>query len=339
MRSSSPELTKSHLETLEREQFEEQHGVSFDSSASATSTNQSFHGKASGLGAGVGLGIDIHDKPLPGIPQSPLLNMEAKISSRSVSESNEEYQTQLEEELRPGDLMGFSFNPGDDTSILAQEAKYEVKKKKKKAAGNYTRPDRSPIASRISEQPSESSSTADTSLRRRSETPVQKQLRKSIAVANPAIARETQESDSLRRDDSISSVVTAVRDNSGRSSAAGSIQNSQNSRQRLNRSISSSSEAVTAAVRALAAVNVKGKMTGSGSYGEGSGGSSRGSGEKRSGSASYEEQRGDSSRGIGEAVRDARQNGKTSSGPSSIVDTSITHSEIPPKKQEKRNGE
>jgi hypothetical protein len=319
------------------EQFEEQCGVFSDSSASATSTNQSFHGTASGLGAGVGLGIDIHDKPLPGIPQSPLLNMEAKTSSRSVSESNEGYQTELEEEPRPGDLMCFSFNPGDDTSILAQEAKYEVKKKKK-AARNYTRPDRSPIASRNPEQRSESS-TADTSPRRRSETPVQKQLRKSIAIANPAIARDTQESDSLRRDDSISSVVTAVRDNSGRSSAAGSIQNSQNSRQSLNRSAGSSSEAVTAAVRALAAVNVKGKMTGSGSYGEGSGGSSKGSGERRSGSASYEEQRGESSKVIGEAARDARQNGKTSSGASSTVGASIGRSETPPKKQEKRNGE
>jgi hypothetical protein len=317
------------------EQFEEQYGASSDSSTSATSTNQSFHGTASGLRAGVGLGIDIHDKPLPGIPQSPLLNMEAKTSSRSVSESNEGYQTELEEEPRPGDLMCFSFNPGDDTSILAQEAKYEVKKK---AARNYTRPDRSPIASRNPEQPSESS-TADTSPRRRSETPVQKQLRKSIATANPAIARETQESDSLRRDDSISSVVTAVRDNSGRSSAAGSIQNSQNSRQRLNRSAGSSSEAVTAAVRALAAANVKGKMMGSGSYGEGSGGSSKGSGERRSGSASYEEQRGESSKVIGEAVRDARQNGKTSSGASSTVGASIGRSETPPKKQEKRNGE
>jgi hypothetical protein len=320
------------------EQFEEQHGVSFDPSTSATSTNQSFHGTASGLGAGVGLGIDIHDKPLSGIPQSPLLNMEAKTSSRSVSESSEGYQTKLEEEPRPGDLMGFSFNPGDDTSILAQEAKYEVKKKKKKAARNYTRPDRSPIASRNPEEPSESP-TADTSPRRRSETPVQKQHRESIAIANPAIARETQESDSLRRDDSISSVVTAVRNNSGRSSVAGSIQNSQNSRQKLNRSAGSSSEAVTAAVRALAAVNVKGKMTGSGPYGEGSGGSSKGGGERRSGSASYEEQRGESSEVIGEAVRDARQNGKTSSGPSSTVGASIERSETPPKKQEKRNGE
>jgi hypothetical protein len=337
MRNSIPELTKSHLEALERQQFEEQHGVSFDSSTSGTSPNQSFQGKATGLGAGVELGIDIHDKLVPRIPQSPLLNMEAKTSSRSVSESNEGYQTELEEEPRPGDLMGFSFNPGDDTSILAQEAKYEVKKKKK-AARNYTRPDRSPIASRNPEQRSESS-TADTSPRRRSETPVQKQLRKSIAIANPAIARDTQESDSLRRDDSISSVVTAVRDNSGRSSAAGSIQNSQNSRQSLNRSAGSSSEAVTAAVRALAAVNVKGKMTGSGSYGEGSGGSSKGSGERRSGSASYEEQRGESSKVIGEAARDARQNGKTSSGASSTVGASIGRSETPPKKREKRNGE
>ena len=339
MRNSIPELTKSHLEALERQQFEEQHGVSFDSSTSGTSPNQSFQGKATGLGAGVELGIDIHDKLVPRIPQSPLLNMEAKTSSRSVSESNEGYQTELEEEPRPGDLMGFSFNPGDDTSILAHEAKYEVKKKKKKVAGNYTRPERSPIASRIPEQPSESSSTTDTPPRRRSETPVQKQLRKSIAIANPAMARETQESDSLRRDDSISSVVTAVRDNSGRSSAAGWIQDSQNSRQSLNRSAGSSSEAVTAAVRALAAVNVKGKMTGSGSYGEGSGGSSKGSSERRSGSASYEEQRGESSKVIGEAVRDARQNGKTSSGASSTVGASIGRSETPPKKQEKRNGE
>jgi hypothetical protein len=337
MRNSIPELTKSHLEALEREQFEEQHGVSFDSSASATSMNQSFHRKASGLGAEKGLGIDIHEKPLPGIPQSPLLNMEAKIGSRSASESNEVYQTELEEEPRPGDLMSFSFNPGDDISILAQEAKYEVKKKKKKAAGNHTRPDRSPIASKIPEKPSESSSAADTSPRRRPETPAQKLLRKSTAIAKPAISRDTQESESLKRDDSISSVVTAVRDNSGQSSAAGSIQSSQNSRQRLNRSIGSS-EAVTAAVRALAVVNVKGKMTSSGTYGEGSGGSSKGSGERRSGSASYEEPR-ESSKVTDEPVRNARQNGKTSSGASSTVGASIGRSETPPKKQEKRNGE
>jgi hypothetical protein len=339
MRNSLAALTQSHLEALEQQQFEEQHGASFGSSTSCTGTNPSSQGKGSGLGVGFGLGIDIHDKPLPGVPQSHFLNMEAKSSSRLVPDISERFRTGPEEEPPIVDLVGFSFNPGDDTSILAQEAKHEVKRKKRKEAGVYARPNRSPIASIVSQQHSESSPTADTPPRPMSETPVQKQIRKSIAIANAAIARETQESDSPRRDDSISSIVTAVRDNSGRSSTTGSIRNSQSGRQRLDRSTGNSSEAVTAAVRALAAMNMKGKMTGSRFYGEGSGGSSRGSGERRSVSASYEEKREESRRGSGEAVRNVRNGGKTHSGASSIVSTNIALSEPPLKKQEKRSGE
>lgn len=240
--------------------------VSFSSGFPSANNRQAF-----------GLGIRIREKPLPDIPLSAKERAKQTTLDRflNVNQLQQVYQ----DPNSPGEhvvsyQMGFSFQPGDDTDILAKST--ESDRSKRKTLDEHL-DDRVALVSTPESRPGTSSSK-ETPHHPRG-TPKTDFKSKLPAIGKPSYVSRVQEHDQLNRMDSTSSMITAVRDNSGRSSTNGSQNNSQagTGRPKLNRNAgagtgSGSSEAVTAAARALAANSKRSPRecrTGSGSHAEG----------------------------------------------------------------------
>lgn len=207
-------------------------GTSFRSSTSGSSsiTFPLGEGTLGGSPFGLSIAMDAHDKSLPSTPRDPTANKEGP-NRASVPEG-----------------MSFSFKPGDDEDILAQGDAREAAKRydleehirnrrhtvhhQKRRTGSPANPasiDRQGDGSR---KPKVSSLMPDSRPR------------------NTSSSRPRISMDPLIRGDSTSSIVTAVRDHSG----PGSQHSSVRGRPHIDRH-TSSSEAITAAARAIAASN------------------------------------------------------------------------------------
>jgi len=246
-RKQLPSLTRSQPDALEQQQAEGEFGVAFDSSTSGPeSSTQSIHDNVSHVEQRFGLGIDMNEKPLPDIPSN------VQPSGNTLSDPSVIKYLQRDtgrESLDASPQLGFSFKPGDDVEILAQNKGSDAHTRNRLGVRTYQR---RPTASKEQSEVPNISSPSLEGERRRKSIPLSS---KPKPQSKPGPARDIQDSESLKRDDSTSSIITAVRDNSGRNSSRSSIDSSRHSsqgiRQRLNRS-SGSSEAITAAVRALA---------------------------------------------------------------------------------------
>ncbi|KAH7360687.1 hypothetical protein BKA65DRAFT_190762 [Rhexocercosporidium sp. MPI-PUGE-AT-0058] len=234
-------LTKAQLKALARQRAHEEFGVEFDSSESESESSTNSHHEAfSPVTIPKGLGIEY--KKLDTSKRTVL----KKPSTLSMNESyTSQYDTLSKDSPQQ---MGFSFRPGDDADTLAQRLR----------TGQTTqRPmsqcDRPGSSAEIDEQ----SEDATLIRLRKLELSPYTMTDSKVGVRRPPMTssrtssrpRNLQDSEGLKRDDSSGSFVTALRDNSGRSSANGSQNNSQ-TRRKLDRS-TGSSEAVTAAARAF----------------------------------------------------------------------------------------
>ena len=259
--NSTPQLSKlthAQLETLERQQAEEDMGVSFDSSISAASSHSSRR-ETSVTVTRFGLGVEIPDKPLPRLPVTSQ-TMQIRTSDEFTTRSYSQFSQDSDGPPAPYQ-MGFSFNPGDDLNVLAQDGKESLV---------LDLPSPMITNPRVAESlagAKEPGHKPDASFR--------KGISK-VTVKPCSVPRDLQDFEPLKRDDSSCSAITAVRDHSGRSSATGSLSNSQSGRPKLNRGAGSSTEAITAAVRALSGTSagiggpkVRRLGSESGSYGDG----------------------------------------------------------------------
>jgi len=235
-------LTRSKLDGLEQRQGEREHMLAFDLSASGpeSSANHS-HDDRPYPGSRVGLGIDIDEKPLPKIPLNQEINKSERI--QEVGELGSSNYAPFGAVGRSLEMSSFSFKPGDDTDILTQSMAKNLKTKSAAAIRTYQ--------SRLTDC-EEQLDRIYTS----GQNVVGSRLPKSTPFGHKGkvhskAGRDLQDYEALKRDDSNSSIITAVRVDSRRSSVDSSRHSSQNARQRLNRN-SGSNEAVTAAVRALA---------------------------------------------------------------------------------------
>jgi hypothetical protein len=236
-------LTSSKVDALEQQQAEEGYGMAFDSSTSGPeSGTQSSH--CGTVYSRVGLGIDVDEKPLPKLP--------GRERNKLEHTANGLYDTvcpQFDvggETLETPSQLGFSFKSGDDADILAQSSARDSKPTSKVGLRTHQQ------STTSSEGKSEASNTTVRNVEG------SWQLKSTPVSYKPKIKskldRDSQDRELLQRDDSTSSIITALRDNSGRSSVDSSRQSSQGVRQKLNRN-SGSNEAITAAVRALASAS------------------------------------------------------------------------------------
>jgi hypothetical protein len=117
-RKQLPSLTRSQLDALEQQQAESEFSVAFDSSTSGPeSSTQSIHDNVSHMEQRFGLGIDMNEKPLPDIPS------DVQPSGNTLSDLGVTEYVQCgtgRESLDTSPQLGFSFKPGDDVDILAQ---------------------------------------------------------------------------------------------------------------------------------------------------------------------------------------------------------------------------
>lgn len=236
-------LMKPEFDALQQQQLEREYVMASDSSTSGpdSSTQSSHDDEKPYLQSRVGLGINIDEKPLPKIPS----NHEPSRARRTVSDFSAARYPQFDSggesvEMSP---LGFSFKPGDDMDILTEKTTRDLNTKS--AVGIRTYQPRNATSREQSEESYTSAQSVEGSQPPRS-TPL---VHKSILQSKPG--RDLQESEELKRDDSTSSIITAVRVDSRRSSVDNSRRSSQSARQRLSRN-SGCNEAVTAAIRALA---------------------------------------------------------------------------------------
>ena len=177
------------------------------------------------------------DKPLPSIP--------GRVAERSRHFIHECPTSQLYLPAPPE--MGFSFRPGDDASILSPkpvEDEFEVRSHK-------TRRGTSSMSSTLVERPDSSNKAYN--LGDRGEKQSDPKQKASTAVKSSHIPREVRGSyRALTREDSSSSVVTVVRDHSGKSTHS-TQNNKQTGRPKLDRGVGNTiGDAVAAAAKALA---------------------------------------------------------------------------------------
>ncbi|KAH6719857.1 hypothetical protein BKA61DRAFT_667767 [Leptodontidium sp. MPI-SDFR-AT-0119] len=241
------EVSKAKLKALARQRAHEEFGVEFDSSESESeSSTNSHHEKFSPVAIPKGLCIRYQklDASKSMVPKKP-----------STLSMNESYTSQYETLSKDSpQQMGFSFRPGDDMEALAQRQR--TGRTPRRPVGQYSRRQSS------AEIDGQSEDAGIVQLRKLELSP-HARIDPRVGVRRPPMTtsrpssrpRDLQDSEGLKRDDSGGSFVTALRDNSGRSSANGSQNNSQ-ARRRLDRN-TGSSEAVTAATRALSSAGAK----------------------------------------------------------------------------------
>lgn len=224
-----PSLTKTKLEELEREQARR------DTMAAFESTTLDVTLRSEQLRRAEELRLELVTKQLPGLPNNTSYNY----SHPGFKE--EELEVEVDVPHYPSQ-MSFSFNPGDDQNLDVVKSK-EARERTTKVLEDHHK--RQVAAGQVRQERPEASFNGELVPTRKSEIP--KPNSKPMASMTPThiVARDA----ALDRNDSNSSVVTAVRYNgSDRSSKStshhqprGGIKNS-----------SGSSDAVTAAVRAIA---------------------------------------------------------------------------------------
>lgn len=157
----------------------------------------------------VGLGIDINEKPLPDIPSNPAPNGSGHTASELCVTRYPQFDTGSEN-LESLSQLGFSFKPGDDMDIIAQNSVRDRNKNELFGVATYQpRPT-------TSEEESEAS-YASTRIVGRARRPKSTSLSaKPKLQAKPGIAQEIQDNKSLKRDGSTSGIITAIRGNSGK---------------------------------------------------------------------------------------------------------------------------
>jgi hypothetical protein len=221
--------------------------MAFDSSASGPeSSTLSTHDGMANMEQRSGLGIDMNEKPLPDIPSNPQPSTSGHTSSDLRITEYPKCDTSRES-LYTSPQLGFSFKPGDDVDILAQNTARDANIR------NTSRLRTHQQRRSTSKKQLEASCTGIQGLEGARQRKSTTSSSKSKHLSKSCPARDIQDSESLKREDSTSSIIIAVHDNSnsGRSSIGSSRHSSQSIRQRLNRN-SGSNEAITAAVRALA---------------------------------------------------------------------------------------
>ena len=258
-------LTKSQLEALERQQAQEC-GIAFESSISgADSSSLSHHSEFPAIHGRQGLGLSMLEKPLPEIPVSAKERGKQSTLDKFLTSGQLGYSdpntaaTPVKDES--GYDMGFSFQPGnDEEELLTRRADRDRAQRRTVDEQLDLRTSLSDLRSSKSNTPSPSTKEHSHRFRQATRPGVKTKTSASglSTTAKPSyLPRVHQDHDSITRmDSSSSSIVTAVRDNSGRSSA----NNSQAGRSKLNRKTGSSGSteavsAATAAARAYAAVN------------------------------------------------------------------------------------
>jgi hypothetical protein len=232
---------RAQLDALEQQQTEQEFGVIFDSSTSGPeSSSQSAHSR-------LGLGIHPHEKPLPDIPRGIRVSHCSTCEGTDTVTSGDAGAVSTNHTMLH--QMSFSFQPGDDADILAQVVSEDRANKHTSEVHMRQRtPKESGSRSETSSNDQIYFDSAEPSRKKR--VPTNPSLKIKSSGKSSHVPRNLQESDPFERGDSSSSIVTAVRDNSGRS--ANSSQNDTQSGWPNLECKSGSSEAVTAAKRALA---------------------------------------------------------------------------------------
>ncbi|KAF4635340.1 hypothetical protein G7Y89_g2761 [Cudoniella acicularis] len=239
----SPVAPQLELKAMERRRAERQNVTTFDSSTSETDSASVSTGEVPQSHMRFGLETATREKPLPQIPVlSTGSQLQQGVDAPVIAQKHQPGSQCLG---RRHHQISFSFQPGDDRGMLTQGEAREIERRQtlvdKIGHRNYTISDQ---GSDIYSSPERTQGTSRETLT----TPTQTEVKP--RTSSPSVIQQVP--GQLSRDDSISSVVTAVRDNSGRSSVAGSRNGSVSSRPQLDRASGSSSEAVAAAARAYA---------------------------------------------------------------------------------------
>jgi hypothetical protein len=173
------------------------------------------------MGSHQGIGLGIHDKPLPEIPIS-LAEMARqttldKFLRRKQATSSHDSSPKLSVPRQ----LSFSFQPGDDVAILSP--RLETDRVKRHTIDCHL--------DQVSKHdvPPRSTSPLDQGSPQKSNPPTKRtsnQPNIRPRLGNPKhLPKDLQDYDGMKREDSTSSVITAVRDNSGSSSVASGSRN------------------------------------------------------------------------------------------------------------------
>ncbi|TAQ83622.1 hypothetical protein B7494_g8056 [Chlorociboria aeruginascens] len=203
-------LTKAKLQVMERERSEQRLGIAFESSTESTSQSAQ---EDNHLSTKRQLVHSLCEKPLPDIPTYTDELIAAGKSSSNANNVHPWVESDSQNNLLSSQ-RGFSFRPGDDRVLDESVAGFETPSNRKELK---TRKSKANLQSKTSEQ-----------------------------GKPPKMPREVQPIEPPKRVDSASSILTAIRDNSGRGSA------NEHERERLFRD-TKSREAIVAANRAVAA--------------------------------------------------------------------------------------
>lgn len=185
-----------------------------------------------------GVGLGYHGKPLPDIPG----NLEEKAMQTTLDRFLRRKQHistgNTPPKLSVPRQLSFSFQPGDDANILSPRIERDRAKRQ-------TLDDHLDQVS-MKDKPSKSITLVDQASQQVSnqlakQTSLQSNTRPRLGQRTH-VSKDLQDYDGMTREDSTNSVITAVRDNSGRSSVANDSHNSPHvGRPRLDRNIGGSS--------------------------------------------------------------------------------------------------
>ncbi|KAF8848744.1 hypothetical protein BDZ45DRAFT_260350 [Acephala macrosclerotiorum] len=234
----SPRLTEAQIKAMEREQSIRDHGVTFDSDSSESSSEDEAELGLRAPGHGSRLGGSLR-KPPPVTPKTSPRKLR-----RGVSDQTNSPKTALRAPRMAPTQMGFSFKPGDDLGILGKRpSEYSSKRASEDDVMRCTSDQRI--------QKATCREVAKTSQGRRSSIPLPKQGPNTKSPSpEPSVS---QDGTPLHRYNSASSVLTAFCANSGPSSSDDSKRNSfAGQRKVATDKRSGSSDAITAAARAVA---------------------------------------------------------------------------------------
>ena len=200
-----PSLTRIQLEMLERKQLEGETNSSLISVTKSPFDPNEQQSK--------GLGLEFLGKPLPILPTNETTVKPRNLGFIDVWHDHRPIPSQ----------MSFSFNPGDDTDldVLARKA---TRDRTQKALEEHLRQRLSVNSSQ--EQSSTSHILSEPVLRPKSAMLTPKS-RPTTSMNPPQAQKDLRDYDPFSRNGSNSSVVTAVRHNSGRSSTTDLQRNSQ----------------------------------------------------------------------------------------------------------------
>ncbi len=302
-------LTKLQQQVLQWQKGEQDPDMSFYS-ATSTMDSGTIEGDSTKGSAQISLDVNIvdnQDKSLLVIPKKAIPGPN-KLTRHTMFDfpvtNYPQFITGPEEVPLPGlpsppSQMGFSFQPGDDTGLFSHLPQHNSSDTTQKILATYLG-HRSSTTS--ASHPETSSFNTDAVGRSNHAKSSQSEPEVQLTTSSDHFDVEAslQDHGTFKRETSDSSIITAVRDNSGRSSVNVDGSKSQPRRQRLGRS-SGSSEAVAAAQRALAGTaasktkdrnkNLSKDKKSSGSSADGSGGIKAREGSSGSSSGCREEEK------------------------------------------------